>query len=124
MTFHAFAFRLLKSNPAAAGLPERFQLWDTPEQRRVFSARQMWWNEEEDILDIIGAAKERLLGAESFAATIDERDVILMQAAKFFRVYEQVLQDAGAIDFADMVPLAIKAMDRNKAYRRSITGAY
>jgi DNA helicase-2/ATP-dependent DNA helicase PcrA len=124
MTFHAFAFRLLKSNPAAAGLPERFQLWDTPEQRRVFSARQMWWNEEEDILDIIGAAKERLLDAESFAATIDDRDIILMQAAKFFRVYEQVLQHAGAIDFADMVPLAIKAMDRSKGYRRSITGAY
>jgi DNA helicase II / ATP-dependent DNA helicase PcrA len=124
MTFHAFAYRLLKSNPAAAGLPERFQLWDTPEQRRVFSARQMWWNEEEDILDIIGGAKECLLDAESFAATIDDHDVVLMQAAKYFRVYEQVLQDAGAIDFADMVPLAVKAMDRNKGYRRSITGAY
>ena len=37
MTFHAFAFRLLRRNPGVAGLPERFQLWDTPEQRRVFT---------------------------------------------------------------------------------------
>jgi DNA helicase-2/ATP-dependent DNA helicase PcrA len=61
MTFHAFAFRLLKRNPGAARLPERFQLWGTPEQRRVFTSRQMWWNEEVDILEIIGGAKERLL---------------------------------------------------------------
>ena len=74
MTFHAFAFRLLKRNPGMAGLPERFQLWDAPEQRRVFAARQMWWNEEADILEIIGGAKERLLDAERFAATVDPDD--------------------------------------------------
>ena len=57
MTFHAFAFRLLRRNPGAAGLPERFQLWDTPEQRRVFTTRRMWWNEEQDILEIIADAR-------------------------------------------------------------------
>jgi len=43
MTFHAFAFRLLRRNPGAASLPERFQLWDAAEQRRVFTTRRMWW---------------------------------------------------------------------------------
>ena len=80
MTFHAFAFRLLKRNPAIAGLPERFQLWDAPEQRRVFAARQMWWNEEADILEIIGGAKERLLDAERFAATVDPDDDMMIEA--------------------------------------------
>jgi superfamily I DNA/RNA helicase len=28
MTFHAFAFRLLKKNPGMAGLSEGFRLWD------------------------------------------------------------------------------------------------
>ncbi|MGO9459205.1 MAG: UvrD-helicase domain-containing protein [Rhodomicrobium sp.] len=46
-TFHAFAFRELKRDPAAAGLKERFALWNTPEQRQVFNARRMWWNGEE-----------------------------------------------------------------------------
>jgi superfamily I DNA/RNA helicase len=54
MTFHAFAFRQLRRNPGMAGLPERFQFWDAAEQRQVFSSRRMWWNEETDILDIIG----------------------------------------------------------------------
>jgi len=124
MTFHAFAFRLLKRNPGAAGLPERFQLWDAPEQRRVFTSRQMWWNEEIDILEIIGAAKERLLDADRFAATVDPDNDVLVEAVKYFRVYEQALQDAGAIDFADMVPLLVKAMVGSEAYRRSITGAF
>jgi DNA helicase II / ATP-dependent DNA helicase PcrA len=124
MTFHAFAFRLLKRNPGAARLPERFQLWGAPEQRRVFTSRQMWWNEEADILEIIGGAKERLLDADRFEATINPDDDVLVEAVKFFRVYEQVLRETGAIDFADMVPLVVKSIAGNEAYRRSITSAF
>src|SRR6266567_2613615 len=80
MTFHSFAFRLLRRNPAAAGLPERFALWDTPEQRHVFSSRKMWWNEEIDILDIIGGAKERMLDAKKFAQTVDPITDVLVKA--------------------------------------------
>ncbi len=124
MTFHAFAFRLLRRNPGAAGLPERFQLWDAAEQRRVFTSRRMWWNEEVDILEIIGGAKERLLDADAFAAAIDRRDDMLVEAVKYFRIYEQAQRAAGAIDFADMAPLVLSAMNRDASYRRAITGAY
>jgi len=124
MTFHAFAFRLLKKNPGVAGLSEGFRLWDTAEQRNVFSSRRMWWNEETDILDIIGGAKERLLDADGFAASIDRDDDTLVEAVEYFRVYQQALRDAGGIDFADMVPLVVKAMSSNESYRRSITSAY
>src|SRR5271165_4166816 len=123
-TFHAFGFRLLKKNPGMAGLSERFQLWDAPEQRNVFSSRRMWWNEDRDILDIIGGAKERLLDADGFAAAIDHNDEVLVQAVEYFRVYQRALRDACAIDFADMVPLVAKAMAESESYRRSITGAY
>ena len=124
VTFHAFAFQLLRRNPGVAGLPERFQLWGTPEQRRVFTTRQMWWNEEQDILDIIGGAKECLLDAAGFEATIDTDDDVLVEAVRYFRVYEQALSATGAIDFADMVPLVVKAMISNACYRRAITDAY
>jgi len=102
MTFHAFAFRLLKRNPAIAGLPDQFQLWDAPDQRRVFLDRRMYWNEDADILDIIGGAKERLLDAETFAAKIDSDDEVLTEAVKYFRVYKRTLAQAGSIDFTDM----------------------
>lgn len=124
MTFHAFAFRLLKRNPAIAGLPAQFRLWDAPEQRHVFSSRRMYWNEDADILDIIGGAKERGLDAKAFAASIDPDDEVLTEAAEYFRVYEHALGLAGAIDFADMVPLVVKAMAENPSYRQTITGAY
>ena len=84
----------------------------------------MWWNEETDILDIIGGAKERLLDADGFAASIDRDDDALVEAVEYFRVYQQALRDAGAIDFADMVPLVVKAMNANESYRRSITSTY
>src|SRR5436309_15043059 len=79
-TFHAFAFRHLRRNPQTAGLSERFQLWDTPQQRHVFSSRKMWWNEDADILDIIGGAKERLLDAAGFAAEVESDDEMLRRA--------------------------------------------
>jgi DNA helicase-2/ATP-dependent DNA helicase PcrA len=124
LTFHAFAFRLLRHNPSATGLPERFQLWDMTEQRRVFTSRQMWWNEEQDILEIIGGAKERMLDAAAFEATIDADDDVLVEAVRYFQVYEQALSAAGAIHFTDMVPLVVKAMTSNASYRRAITSAY
>jgi len=123
-TFHGFAFRHLRRNPQRAALPEQFQLWDAPQQRHVFSSRRLWWNEEEDILDIIAGAKERLLDAASFAATVDQNDEVLSNAIEFFRVYERALKDAHAIDFADMVPLVVRAMDRDPAYAATITGAF
>ena len=123
-TFHGFAFRHLRRNPSLAGLPERFQLWDTPQQRHVFSARQMWWNEETDILEIIAGAKERLLDAAAFAAEIDKDDEVLGRAVAFFRVYETALHEAGAIDFTDMVPFLVRAMERNPSYAGGVTGAF
>jgi DNA helicase II / ATP-dependent DNA helicase PcrA len=123
-TFHGFAFRHLRRNPQIAGLPDRFPLWDTAQQRHVFNSRLMWWNEDADILDIIAGAKERLLDAAGFAAEIDEDDEVLRRAVEFFRVYESSLRDAGAIDFTDMVPLVVRTMDDNPSYAAAITGAY
>jgi DNA helicase II / ATP-dependent DNA helicase PcrA len=123
-TFHGFAFRHLRRNPQIAGLPDRFPLWDTAQQRHVFNSRRMWWNEDADILDIIAGAKERLLDVAGFAAEIDEDDEVLRRAVEFFRVYESSLRDAGAIDFADMVPLVVRTMDDNPSYAVAITGAY
>jgi DNA helicase-2/ATP-dependent DNA helicase PcrA len=75
-------------------------------------------------LDIIAGAKERLQDAESFAAAIDTSDEVLANAMEFFRVYERALDSAGAIDFADMVPLVVCAMGRDTVYAEAITGAY
>jgi DNA helicase-2/ATP-dependent DNA helicase PcrA len=122
-TFHAFAFHLLRRDPTTAGLSEGFSLWGAPEQRQIFTSRRMWWNEDDDILDIIGGAKERLLDAAAFEDAANG-DKVLLRAVPFFRVYEMALKEAGAIDFADMVPLVVKAMDRSEPYRRRTTGAY
>src|ERR1700674_2695165 len=110
----------LSEIPAWLGFPRGFSCGIAPEQRHVFTSRRMWWNEEKDILDLIGGAKERLLDADGFAATIDRDDEVLHEAVKFFRVYQQALRDACAVDFADMVPLVVKAMTESEPYRRSI----
>ena len=127
-TFHAFAFRHLRRQPQRFGLPEQFDLWDVLQQRHVFHARRMWWNEEIDIIDLIGGMKERLIDAAGFARMVgdksDELRAYYPAAVEFFNVYEAALRDAGAIDFADMVPLVTRAMAHDTACRSAITGAF
>ena len=52
----------------------------------------MWWNDENDILDIIAGAKERLLDAAGFAAEIEPDEEVLRSAVEFFRLYERALR--------------------------------
>jgi DNA helicase II / ATP-dependent DNA helicase PcrA len=124
-TFHAFAFRLLKRDPGAAGLDDGFPLWGPAEQRHVFGSRRMWWDGESDILDVISGAKERLLTPDALQRQADDDDDDeLLDAVRFFRVYEEARRAAGAIDFADMVPLVFQAMESSEDYRCAVTSAY
>jgi hypothetical protein len=51
----------------------------------------MWWNEEQDILDIIGGAKECLLDASGLEATINTDDDVPIEAVRYLRVYGPAL---------------------------------
>ncbi|MFN3076180.1 MAG: ATP-dependent helicase [Alphaproteobacteria bacterium] len=128
MTFHAFAYRHLRGNPHLAGLREVPRIWDGPQQRQVFFSRQMWWNEDVDIFDIIAGQKERLVDAEAFARKVAEKPdrfpECYPRAVPFFTTYEAALRQAGAIDFADMVPMVVRAMTQNPEYRRVVTGNF
>jgi hypothetical protein len=63
--------------------------------------------------------KERLIDAAGFARMVgdksDELRAYYPAAVEFFNVYEAALRDAGAIDFADMVPLVTRAMAHDTA---------
>ena len=122
-TFHSLALRCLQRKPHLAGLPDRIDVWSASQGRAVFGARRMYWNDEGDILDIIAGAKEQLLDAGSYRRTLARDDEAGHRAAEFFAVYEQALREAGAIDFADMVPLLLRAMGDNPAYGRAVAGA-
>jgi DNA helicase-2/ATP-dependent DNA helicase PcrA len=58
------------------------------------------------------------------SAMVRASSTSIPKAVLFFRVYETALKEAGAIDFADMVPFVERAMAGNEGYRRSITGAF
>ena len=122
-TFHSLALRCLQRKPHLAGLPDRIDVWSAQQQRSVFATRRMYWNDEGDILDIIAGAKEQLLDARAYARSLARDDEVGHRASEFFTVYEAALREAGAIDFADMVPLLLRAMGDNPAYGRSVAGA-
>src|SRR5207248_7675640 len=60
----------------------------------------------------------------TFAAEIDRNNEVLVNAVNFFSVYQQALESAGAIDFADMVPLVVRAMAKDAVYSDTVTNRY
>lgn len=57
----------------------------------------MYWNEDENILDIIGSAKERLLDARTFEALLDRGDEVGRSAVEFSPVNEEALWKPSAV---------------------------
>jgi hypothetical protein len=77
---------------------------------------------------VTAARRIGAIDAAGFARMVgdkpDELPAYYPAAVEFFNVYEAALRDAGAIDFADMVPLLTRAMAHDTAIRSAITGAF
>ncbi|MCE5248381.1 MAG: UvrD-helicase domain-containing protein [Candidatus Polarisedimenticolia bacterium] len=106
-TFHSFGLRLLRANAVAAGLQPDFVVYDTADQQAIVRKAMKEVGLEESgttprkILSIISSYKNGLVDvdeAEGAAKFPNER----MDAA-CYRIYEEALRRAGALDFDDLL---------------------
>ncbi len=123
-TFHRFALQLLRRHPREAGLPERFAVCDAEDQKRLL--REVLKSQGVAEAELppkvvrarVSAAKNALLQPEQLAetarTTIDER------IARIYKAYQQRLAAAGAVDFDDMLGLAVALVEQHDALRRGL----
>ncbi len=125
-TFHAYGHDLLRRYWQEAGLPPRPLLLDRTDafallERRVgtLGLNTLRYLHDPtfplpDILSAITRAKEDLIAPDEFAARAaacgDER---LKEVAAVYRVYEDLLREAGAVDFADLVARPVRLLQNN-----------
>ncbi len=109
-TFHRWALDLLRRDPAAAGLPNRFVIADTDEQRQMVKRelKKLGLDPKEHppraLLGRISGLVNRGTTLKSFSARSTDS-----QSERFARVwegYERRKRAAGAVDFDDMLVLA------------------
>src|SRR5471030_785620 len=109
-TFHAFGARFLREHHAALGLPRHFTIYDSSDQKKLVtdSMKELGLEDQKSkaglYVSLISRAKDDLLDAGSYEihamTSIDQSRQI---AAKIYKVYQRKLEQAGALDFGDLL---------------------
>lgn len=109
-TFHSACARILRRHASKLGYPEQFSIYDMGDANRVFKLVLGELGIDPKRLPVsrfrnpISKAKNDLLSPSKFAEVAEERGVFNPeQVATVFRMYQQKLEDAGAMDFDDLL---------------------
>ena len=115
-TFHSFCARLLRREAPRIGLSRDFGIFDEDDQEAAvkLALGRLGYEPRNDpprgLLDRISLAKNHGRSAEQIAAeACDERG---RRAAQVFEAYEQILRQAGALDFDDLLLRAVEILGR------------
>lgn len=127
-TFHRFSLRLLRIYGQKVGLPRNFSILDTSDQLTLLKRAMKQAGVPEDsfrpraVLSAISSAKNQLLGPAQYDREAD--DFFSRKAAKVYQHYQAALREAGAVDFDDMIRLAVQLLRTQEPIRRRIRQQY
>lgn len=109
-TFHSACARILRRHATKLGYPEQFSIYDMGDANRVFKLVLGELGIDPKRLPVsrfrnpISKAKNDLLPPDRFAEVAEERGIFNPeQVATVYRMYQQKLEDAGAMDFDDLL---------------------
>jgi DNA helicase-2/ATP-dependent DNA helicase PcrA len=128
-TFHSFCARLIRRESQHLGLPRDFAIYDDDDQtaavKRALAQLDLSTDDypPRSMRAQISYAKNHGLSAEEMAAMAAEaRDDARKQAAEVFRVYNEILRKAAALDFDDLLLRAVELL-REHADVRAVWNA-
>jgi DNA helicase-2/ATP-dependent DNA helicase PcrA len=117
-TFHAFAFKLLSAEGASLGFnPAKLKVVGGGEARQLLRRAVKDAGLErapltfDEIARVMDRAKDNLYAPESFAQVAG--DFFEESIAKVYARYQQLLKERNAVDYGDLVRLAVEILRRN-----------
>ncbi|MBI5033673.1 MAG: UvrD-helicase domain-containing protein [Chloroflexi bacterium] len=123
-TFHSLGFKLLSAEAGALGYkPDKLVVYDAVEaQRLLFRAMQEMnvngtrWALETvapitKVTSVIERAKDNLYSPEDFVRV--KGDFFEESIAKVYRRYQQLLMENNAVDYGDLIRLAVQLLRQN-----------
>lgn len=121
-TFHATCARLLRQHPAQSGLSRDFVIYDDADQRTVVTrvARELNLDERTFPARMLQAriskAKQACIAADAF----EPADWVEDQVAKVYRLYEQRMAAASAVDFDDLLFRVVRLLEMDAAVAEAL----
>lgn len=115
-TFHSACCRILRREAERIGYSSSFTIYDTDDSKRVVKACLKELNLDEKQFNIravmsrISHFKDNLIGCEDVNPADDYYEVIV---AKIYKLYQQKLFKAGAMDFDDIIFNTVKLFENN-----------
>jgi DNA helicase-2/ATP-dependent DNA helicase PcrA len=112
-TFHSSCVRILRRDIDKIGYDKNFVIYDTADQHTVVKdcIKELNLNEKNfpfrSVLDTIGRAKDELVEPETFANR-NAADFRMSKVANIYKLYQKKLTQNNALDFDDIILLAIK----------------
>ena len=117
-TFHSVCGKILRRYAEFIGYTSHFTVYDTDDQRRLMK-EIMKQNSIDDkfvphkyVLSAISHAKDSLISPAEFEAT-NANDFRLKTVAQLYRLYQERLKKADAMDFDDMIVNTVKLLKDN-----------
>lgn len=130
-TFHSLCARLLRRYAERAQLPglkPDYTIYDSSDQmsamKRVLKEMNLQSSNwpPRTVLSAISNAKNELMDAQKYEA--NAFDYYSKQIAKIYLRYEQVLRQAGAIDFDDLLLFTVKLLETHEDIRAELTSRW
>ena len=121
-TFHSVCARILRQHGSTLGFSSHFTIYDTDDSKRIMKECQRLLNIDDkflphkSILSEISRAKDSLITPEEYAATCGE-DPRKKKYAECYKLYQQLLRSADAMDFDDIIVYTVKLLSTDKDVR-------
>lgn len=128
-TFHSVCLKMLRRFGDRIGLQKNnLTIYDTDDTKKLLSACMKELNIDEKILNPklirneISRAKDKLISAEQYAKeAVDENgnaNFRLMKIASVYRLYQQKMTEANAVDFDDIIVKTVELLKTDEETRR------
>ncbi len=107
-TFHSICSKILRRFGDRIGFTSHFTIYDTDDSKRVMKECQRLLGIDDrlmshkEILKAISRAKDSLIGVKEYEQSA-AGDIRLKKYAEAYKLYQQLLKNADAMDFDDMI---------------------
>ncbi|HSU25623.1 MAG TPA: 3'-5' exonuclease, partial [Pyrinomonadaceae bacterium] len=131
-TFHSLCVRLLRQDidKLAEGYTKSFTIYDTDDSQKVIKAciKDLGLDEKQIVPRVvrnaISAAKNRGDDVDAFASKIEYNDERREAIAKVYRMYENRLNQANALDFDDLLIKTVRLLRNSPEVREKYNDRY
>ncbi len=131
-TFHSLCVRILRQDieKLDEGYKKTFTIYDTDDSQKVIKAciKDLGLDEKHTVPRVvrnaISAAKNRGEDVEMFASRVEQTDEKRAATAKVFRMYEDRLRVANALDFDDLLIKTVRLLRKSAEVREKYNDRY